>query len=195
MASLHFVYSAMNAGKSSQLLQVAHNYEERGLTPLLYNFAGDNRYGECSITSRIGLKRDCEVYTEETNLLQDVAFTNTTPDCILIDEAQFLTEDQVDQLCEIVDFYNVPVMCYGLRTDFQGKLFAGSKALFAKADNLQELKTICHCGRKANFVLRYDDSGNVVTSGDVIQIGGNEQYESVCRKHFTEVFEEKDEHL
>lgn len=189
MAQLYFYYSAMNAGKSTALLQSAYNYQERGLSVQIYTAAIDNRYGIGKVQSRIGLSAEAQLYDQQANLFQRIqsALKENPLHCILIDEAQFLTKDQVRQLTRVVDELNVPVLAYGLRTDFQGELFAGSGALLAWADKLVELKTICHCGRKANFVVRLDSSGNPVRRGEQVAIGGNERYVSMCRKHFAEL--------
>tara|TARA_X000001036_G_scaffold402097_1_gene407653 strand:- start:299 stop:877 length:579 start_codon:yes stop_codon:yes gene_type:complete len=188
MAKLYFNYSSMNAGKSTMLLQSNHNYLERGMKPQIYTSDLDNRYGSGEIVSRIGLKAKSNIFNSKTDIYQDIIKlkNNTSVDCVLIDEAQFLTEKQVGQLGKIVDELNIPVLAFGIRTDFQGKLFEGSKYLLAWADNLKEIKTVCHCGRKATMVLRVDDEGNIVADGSQIEIGGEERYVSVCRKHFKE---------
>ena len=188
MAKLYFNYSSMNAGKSTMLLQSNHNYLERGMKPQIYTSDLDNRYGSGEIVSRIGLKAKSNIFNTKTDIYQDIIKlkNNTSVDCVLIDEAQFLTEKQVGQLGKIVDELNIPVLAFGIRTDFQGKLFEGSKYLLAWADNLKEIKTVCHCGRKATMVLRVDDEGNIVADGSQIEIGGEERYVSVCRKHFKE---------
>ena len=188
MAKLYFNYSSMNAGKSTMLLQSNHNYLERGMKPQIYTSDLDNRYGSGEIVSRIGLKAKSNIFNSKTDIYQDIIKlkNNTAVDCVLIDEAQFLTEKQVGQLGKIVDELNIPVLAFGIRTDFQGKLFEGSKYLLAWADNLKEIKTVCHCGRKATMVLRVDDEGNIVADGSQIEIGGEERYVSVCRKHFKE---------
>ena len=188
MAKLYFNYSSMNAGKSTMLLQSNHNYLERGMKPQIYTSDLDNRYGSGEIVSRIGLKAKSNIFNSKTDIYQDIIKlkNNTSVDCVLIDEAQFLTEKQVGQLGKIVDELNIPVLAFGIRTDFQGKLFEGSKYLLAWADNLKEIKTVCHCGRKATMVLRVDDVGNIVADGSQIEIGGEERYVSVCRKHFKE---------
>ena len=188
MAKLYFNYSSMNAGKSTMLLQSNHNYLERGMKPQIYTSDLDNRYGSGEIVSRIGLKAKSNIFNSKTDIYQDIIKlkNNSSVDCVLIDEAQFLTEKQVGQLGKIVDELNIPVLAFGIRTDFQGKLFEGSKYLLAWADNLKEIKTVCHCGRKATMVLRVDDEGNIVADGSQIEIGGEERYVSVCRKHFKE---------
>ncbi|MBU0744713.1 MAG: thymidine kinase [Gammaproteobacteria bacterium] len=189
MAKLHFYYSTMNAGKSTALLQSSYNYNERGMDTLLLAPAIDTRYGAKKITSRIGLQAEATTVSNNEDLYQLIAQSlnkNNNIKCILIDEAQFLTKKQVQQLAYVTDDFNVPVLAYGLRTDFMGEPFEGSKYLLALADQLIELKTICHCGRKANMVLRTDDQGNILREGDQIVIGGNDHYIAVCRKHFRE---------
>ncbi|MDO6427743.1 thymidine kinase [Thalassotalea sp. 1_MG-2023] len=186
MAQLYFYYSTMNAGKSTHLLQSSYNYRERGMNTLLYTADIDNRFSAGQISSRLGLHADANLFSTNTDIALQVTEQHTlTPvSCVLVDEAQFLTEQQVKQLTDIVDNLKIPVLAYGIRTDFLGKTFVGSAALLAWADKLIELKTICHCGKKANFVVRTDDKGNAVTSGAQIEVGGNERYESLCRKHF-----------
>ena len=178
----------MNAGKSTMLLQSNHNYLERGMKPQIYTSDLDNRYGSGEIVSRIGLKAKSNTFNTKTDIYKDILNKNNNDlvDCVLVDEAQFLTESQVEQLGRIVDELNIPVLAFGIRTDFQGKLFEGSKFLLAWADNLKEIKTVCHCGRKATMVLRVDDEGNIMADGSKIEIGGEERYVSVCRKHFKE---------
>ena len=158
------------------------------MTPVIFTAAIDDRYGEGKVSSRIGLQADAELFGADDDLyrrLQDMHATGKI-DCVLIDECQFLTKDQVYQLTEIVDKMHIPVLCYGLRTDFRGELFEGSKYLLSWADKLVELKTICHCGRKANMVIRQDESGRAIADGDQVEIGGNDRYVSVCRKHYKE---------
>ena len=188
MAKLYFIYAAMNAGKSTTLLQSAFNYEERGMRPALFTAAIDTRGGEGVIASRIGLKAPARAFDQSTDLFVDVDAINRAGrvDCVFIDEAQFLTGEQVAQAARIVDQLAIPVLCYGLRTDFRGELFSGAQRLFALADEVRELKTICFCGRKATMNLRVNDSGEAVTDGDTVLIGGNERYEALCRKHFME---------
>ena len=189
MAQLYFYYSAMNAGKSTSLLQSAYNYHERGMRGEIFTAALDDRFGKGKVASRIGLQSDAHLFTEKTNLLNaisDMAESGNI-DCIFIDEAQFLTKQQVKQLTSVVDDLNIPVLAYGLRTDFLGETFEGSHYLLAWADKMVELKTVCHCGRKANFVVRRDEQGNPVREGEQVQVGGNDSYESMCRKHFTEI--------
>lgn len=186
MAQLYFYYSAMNAGKSTALLQSAYNYEERGMHVALFTAAIDNRFGDGVISSRIGLSMPATQFDASFNFIAELKHqqASQTVDCVLIDEAQFLTRSQVQQLTDIVDHLQVPVLAFGLRTDFTGQTFEGSHALLAWADKLIELKTVCHCGRKANFVVRLDADGKPIQSGDQIQIGGNERYVSMCRAHF-----------
>ena len=188
MAKLYFNYSSMNAGKSTMLLQANHNYIERGMNPRIYTSDLDNRFGEGEIVSRIGLKAKSNIFSSKTDIYEDVLniHNNSIVDCVLIDEAQFLTQNQVIQLGKVVDELDIPVLAFGIRTDFQGNLFEGSKYLLAWADNLKEIKTVCHCGRKATMVLRLNAKGEVVSDGTQIEIGGEEKYVSVCRKHFIE---------
>ncbi len=185
MAKLYFYYSAMNAGKTTTLLQSNYNYQERGMNTLVLKPLLDQRYGAV-VRSRIGLEAAAVNFerTDELAPLVD-SFQRKQPlHCVLVDEAQFLTEAQVLELTEVVDQQRIPVLAYGLRTDFQGKLFEGSQHLLAWADELREIKTICHCGSKATMVLRLDESGQPVSLGDQIEIGGNDRYVSVCRRHF-----------
>lgn len=185
---MYFYYSAMNAGKSTTLLQSSFNYRERGMNPAIFTAAFDDRYGVGKVSSRIGLQSDAHLYGAETDLYQEIDKLNAEEKlhCILVDESQFLTKVQVYQLSEVVDKLNIPVLCYGLRTDFLGELFEGSKYLLSWADKLIELKTICHCGRKANMVIRTDAEGNPISEGDQVAIGGNDCYVSVCRQHYKE---------
>ncbi|MBD3586597.1 thymidine kinase [Salinimonas sp. HHU 13199] len=193
MAQLYFYYSAMNAGKSTALLQSAYNYKERGMHTIIFTAALDDRYGVGKVASRIGLQADALLFTDTDDLFENVRTQQAEQklDCVFIDEAQFLTRDQVRQLVEVVDELNIPVLAYGLRTDFLGETFQGSHYLLAWADKLAELKTVCHCGRKASFVVRLDDNGQAVTCGDQVQIGGNDRYESMCRKHFKQLVWDK----
>lgn len=187
MAKLYYYYSTMNAGKSTVLLQSNYNYIERGMNTLLYTSSHDDRYGVGKITSRIGLAADAKIVNKDLNLftdIQDELKLDKKISCILIDEAQFLSKTHILQLCQVVDKLNIPVLCYGLRTDFQGEPFEGSLYLLALSDNLVEIKTVCHCGRKATMVIRVDAAGNKVTEGPKIQIGGNDLYVATCRKHF-----------
>ena len=186
MAKLYFHYSTMNAGKSTLLLQAAHNYRERGMEVLLLTARMDRRAGDARIASRIGIGSEAETYAPEDDLSARVAarLADGPIACMFIDEAQFLTEAQVWQLARVADDLGVPVMCYGLRVDFQGQLFPGSAALLAVADDLREVRTICHCGRKATMVIRQGSDGMVLTEGAQVQIGGNETYVSLCRRHW-----------
>lgn len=188
MAKLYFYYSTMNAGKSTTLLQSSYNYRERDMNTLVYTAAIDDRFGVGKVTSRIGLSQDAFLFRSETNLFDEINahLKKEKVHCVLVDEAQFLSKQQVYQLSNIVDKLKIPVLCYGLRTDFQAELFEGSKYLLAWSDQLEELKTICYCGRKANFVLRLNDQGEVIKEGAQIQIGGNDSYLSVCRLHYKE---------
>lgn len=186
MAQLYFYYSAMNAGKSTSLLQSAYNYAERGMRAEIFTAALDNRYGEGKVASRIGLEAKAQLFSPQTDLLSVVQkmVTDKKLDCLFIDEAQFLTKLQVQQLVNVVDDLHIPVLAYGLRTDFLAETFEGSRYLMAWADKLIELKTICHCGRKATFVVRIDEHGNAAKEGAQVEVGGNDRYESMCRKHF-----------
>jgi len=188
MAKLYFYYSAMNAGKSTVLLQSSHNYHERGMKTLLLTPVINQRDGGGKIASRIGLTKDAKSFKQEDDLYLLVKSTHEQAPiaCVLIDEAQFLNRLQVEQLAKVTDKTGIPVLCYGLRTDFQGNLFPGSAALLGWADNLIELKTICHCGRKATMNLRTDAEGNPIKEGEQVEIGGNESYVAMCRKHFVE---------
>ncbi|MHC8493377.1 thymidine kinase [Thalassospira sp. SM2505] len=191
MANLFFYYSSMNAGKSTTLLQASFNYRERGMETLLLTVAFDNRFGEGKIASRIGLEAPALLFDADTDMCELIfaQMEKGKVDCVLIDEAQFLSKKQVWQLSDIADKHNVPVLCYGIRTDFQGELFEGSKWLLAWADKLNELKTICHCGRKAGMVLRVDENGDPVREGAQVEIGGNDRYVPVCRRHFKDAME------
>ena len=186
MAKLYFSYSAMNAGKSTILLQASHNYQERGMDTLLLTARLDDRDGKGKIGSRIGLQADAEMFDETTDIFALAERMSEDSDiaCIMVDEAQFLTVAQVWQLSAIADELSIPVMCYGLRTDFQGQLFDGSATLLAIADVLREIRTICHCGRKATMVVRQDEHGKPIIDGAQIEIGGNDKYVSLCRKHW-----------
>ena len=190
MAQLYFYYSAMNAGKSTSLLQSSYNYRERGMNTFILTAAIDNRAGIGKVVSRIGIESDAHIFSDKDNLSTIITQANEDEPqhCVLIDEAQFLSKEQVKQLTYVVDVLNIPVLCYGIKTDFQGELFPGSQYLLAWADKLVELKTICHCGRKANMILRLDSNGDAIQEGAQVEIGGNESYVSVCRKHFREVF-------
>ena len=190
MAKLYFYYSSMNAGKSTALLQSSYNYKERGMNTLVLAPRLDDRFGVGKVTSRIGIESEATIFDGDTDLLALVRRRNDEEalHCVLIDEAQFLTRDQVFELGEITDTLNIPVLAYGLRTDFQGEPFEGSKYLLAWADNLRELKAICHCGSKATMVVRLDGDGKAVTEGSQVEIGGNDRYISMCRKHFRQKF-------
>jgi thymidine kinase len=190
MAKLYFYYSAMNAGKTTLLLQSAHNYRERGMNPLLFTPALDDRYKVGVIRSRIGLEAEAIAFSRQDDLFEAVreGLSKRNIHCVLVDEAQFLTRDQVFQLTEVVDRLNIPALCFGLRTDFQGELFEGSRYLLAWSDQLEELKTICHTGKKATMVVRVDDEGYALREGSQVEIGGNERYVSVSRKEFKNVF-------
>ena len=190
MAKLYFYYSSMNAGKSTNLLQSSYNYKERGMNTLVLAPQFDDRYGVGKVTSRIGIETEATTFSAATDLLELIgkAHGDETLHCVLIDEAQFLTRDQVFQLSEVTDTLNIPVLAYGLRTDFRGEPFEGSKYLLAWSDNLKEIKAICHCGTKATMVLRMDESGKAVTDGAQVEIGGNDRYVSMCRRHFKEAF-------
>lgn len=188
MAKLYFYYSAMNAGKSTVLLQSSHNYKERGMNTLLLTPEVDQRAGHGKIASRIGLSAQARVFSPQAQLFELIESRHQEEPlaCVLIDEAQFLTQTQVHQLASVSDLISIPVLCYGLRTDFQGQLFPGSAALLGWADNLIELKTICHCGRKATMNLRIDSNGAPIKEGDQVEIGGNESYVAMCRRCFIE---------
>jgi thymidine kinase len=190
MAKLYFYYSSMNAGKSTALLQSSYNYRERGMNTLVLAPQLDDRFGKGKVTSRIGIETDAKTFVPDEDLLALVEARNKHSQlhCVLIDEAQFLTKEQVFQLGEVTDKMNIPVLAYGLRTDFQGEPFEGSKYLLAWSDNLKELKAICDCGSKATMVVRFDEGGNAITEGSQIEIGGNDRYVSMCRKHFKEKF-------
>jgi len=193
MAKLYFNYSTMNAGKSTILLQAAHNYAEHGMDTYLITARFDKRAGEGKIASRIGIGRPADTFDASSDLFAMVKGRMAVGDiaCVLIDEAQFLSPDQVWQLARAVDDLHVPVMCYGLRVDFLGNLFPGSATLLALADDMREVRTICHCGRKATMVIRQAEDGTVATAGDQVQIGGNETYISLCRRHWREAVGDK----
>jgi thymidine kinase len=188
MAKLYFYYSSMNAGKSTTLLQADFNYRERGMETMLWTASLDDRYGQGYVTSRIGLKADARKFDPDTDLRADIVAENEDRSlaCVLIDESQFLSRDQVLQLARIADEAKIPVLCYGLRTDFAGELFPGSAALLGLADALVELKAVCHCGRKSTMNLRVDEAGRAVIDGAQTEIGGNDRYVAMCRKHFME---------
>ena len=190
MAKLFFYYSAMNAGKTTTLLQSAYNYRERGMRTLIVTPHLDNRAGEGIVSSRIGLRAKASVFGVDDDLLQLVKAdidAHGQLDCLLVDEAQFLRRAQVWQLSDVVDELNIPVLCYGLRTDFRGATFEGSAELLAIADNLVEIKTICHTGKKATMVVRVDEHGRAVKAGPQVEIGGNERYVSVSRAEFKKI--------
>ena len=188
MAKLYFYYAAMNAGKSTTLIQADFNYRERGMETMLWTAAHDDRSGAGTIGSRVALSAPAHTYSADVDLFEAVAGEHKRRklDCILIDEAQFLTRDHVLQLCRITDEVGIPVLCYGLRTDFLGELFEGSAALLALADSLVELKAVCECGRKATMNLRVDAQGHAVAAGAQTEIGGNDRYVALCRRHFFE---------
>jgi thymidine kinase len=191
MAKLYFNYSTMNAGKSTLLLQASYNYRERGMGTFLLTAALDDRAGKNKVASRLGIDQKATGYSETDDLYEIIyRQVKTTPtSCIFIDEAQFLTPEQVWQLARVVDDLDVPVMAYGLRVDFMGQTFPGSASLLALADEMREIKTICHCGKKATMVVRQDADGNVQTDGDQILIGGNDTYVSLCRRHWRQAME------
>lgn len=190
MAKLYFYYSSMNAGKTTALLQSSYNYKERGMKTLVLAPLLDDRYGVGKVKSRIGLETNATSFKTDDDLFTVVTEQDNIDalQCVLIDEAQFLTRDQVFQLGDVTDKLNIPVLAYGLRTDFQGEPFEGSKYLLAWSDNLKEIKAICHCGSKATMVIRLDSNGKAVTKGSQVEIGGNDRYISMCRKHFKEEF-------
>ena len=186
MAKLYFNYSTMNAGKSAVLLQASHNYRENHMDTYLLTAQIDSRAGEGRIASRIGISEAADTFAPGEDLFAKIKVRLAESDLasIFVDEAQFLTSDQVWQLARVVDDLRVPVLCYGLRVDFQGQLFPGSAALLALADEMREVRTICHCGKKATMVIRQDATGRAITKGDQVQIGGNESYVSLCRRHW-----------
>jgi thymidine kinase len=188
MAKVYFYYSAMNAGKTTALLQSDYNYRERGMRTMLFTPAFDNRAGAGLLRSRIGLEAAGHTYEADTDLCAAVRAVHrqNRVHCVLVDESQFLSKEQVHQLTDLADFDNIPVLCYGLRTDFRGELFAGSQYLLAWADDIKEIKTMCPSGRKATMVLRVDPDGKVLREGAQVEIGGNERYISVSRKYFKE---------
>ena len=188
MAKLYFYYASMNAGKSSTLLQTAFNYGERGMKVSLWTAALDDRPGFGAISSRIGLASDAHRYETDTDIEARVLEEHKKGElaCVLVDEAQFLTKDQVWQLARLADDAGIPVLCYGLRTDFQGELFPGSAALLGIADALVEMKAVCDCGRKATMNLRVDENGQAVREGAQTEIGGDDRYVAMCRKHFSQ---------
>lgn len=188
MAKLYFYYASMNAGKSTNLLQADFNYRERGMATMLWTAALDTRSAGQPIASRIGLEADAHRFTPGTDLWEEVTAANRLQPlaCVLIDEAQFLSKPQVWQCARLADEANIPVLCYGLRTDFRGELFEGSAALLGIADALVELKAVCHCGRKASMNLRVDEHGHAIAQGEQTEVGGNERYVALCRRHFSQ---------
>jgi thymidine kinase len=186
MAKLYFHYSTMNAGKSTLLLQASHNYREGGMATYLITAQFDNRAGQGRIASRIGIGEPADTFApgDDMYLKLHARLAQGPVACVFVDEAQFLSKDQVWQLARAVDDLKVPVMCYGLRVDFQGNLFPGSAALLAWADEMREVRTICHCGKKATMVIRRGPDGKALTAGEQVVIGGNETYVSLCRRHW-----------
>jgi thymidine kinase len=196
MAKLYFYYAAMNAGKSTTLLQADFNYRERGMETMLWTAKLDDRAGVGTIGSRIALNAPANTFTADIDLFEEVSEERKRRGlhCVLIDEAQFLTRAHVEQLCRLADEGGIPILCYGLRTDFQGNLFEGSAALLALADTLVELKAVCDCGRKATMNLRVDEQGHAVAAGAQTEIGGNDRYVALCRRHFFERLREGEAH-
>ena len=188
MAKLYFNYSTMNAGKSTILLQASYNYNERGMQTYLLTADFDERSGPGKIASRIGIEAEADTFSTQTDLFAMIEARRSKGEvaCVLVDEAQWLTRDQVWQLARAVDDLGVPIMCYGLRVDFRGELFPGSATLLALADEMREIRTICHCGKKATMVVRRGPDGKALKDGPQIQVGGNETYVSLCRRHFRE---------
>ena len=186
MAQLYYRYSTMNAGKSIEVIKVAHNYEERGKRVLALVPGVDDRYGKGKITSRIGLQRDAVIVNEETNILElFMRENNGVPiDCVVVDECQFLKKHHVEELIEIVDSFDVPVLAYGLKNDFRNELFEGSYYMLVYADKIEEIKTICWCGKKAAFNARFDENGHVVKEGAQVVLGANDKYIGLCRRHW-----------
>ncbi|MEO0939100.1 MAG: thymidine kinase [Pseudomonadota bacterium] len=193
MAKLYFNYSTMNAGKSTVLLQAAHNYRERGMEPYLMTARLDDRAGQGRIASRIGIDAEADTFRPDEDLFRklEARIAQSSIACVFVDEAQFLSRDQVWQLARAVDDLSIPVMCFGLRVDFRGELFPGSATLLVLADEMREVRTICWCGKKATMVVRQDEHGNALTGGAQVQIGGNETYVSLCRKHWREAVGDK----
>ena len=186
MAKLFFRYGAMSASKSANLLMIAHNYEERGMTPLIFNFAKDTRFGEGIVASRIGIDKPSQPFDDDTDFLSLISrrHDQSSIACVLVDEAQFLSKCQVEQLCDVVDRLSIPVICYGLRTDFRGDLFEGAMWLMAWADTIEEIKTVCWCNSKATFNARLDsETGAMLVDGEQEQIG-HQEYVSLCRRHW-----------
>jgi thymidine kinase len=186
MAKLYFYYSSMNAGKSTTLLQADFNYRERGMETMLWTAALDDRYGQGAVSSRIGLQAEAHKFDPDTNIWTAITAEHADRPlaCVLVDEAQFLSREQVIDLARVADEAKIPVLCYGLRTDFEAELFPGSAALLGLADALIEIKAVCHCGRKSTMNLRVDEAGKAVIAGDQTEIGGNDRYVAMCRKHF-----------
>ncbi|CUX82692.1 MAG: thimidine kinase Tdk [Roseibaca calidilacus] len=193
MAKLYFHYSTMNAGKSTILLQAAHNYRERGMVPYLLTAKLDERAGHGRIASRIGIGAEADTFDDQEDLFAKLTarMAQGPVACVFVDEAQFLKPDQVWQLARAVDDLRVPVMCYGLRVDFRGELFPGSATLLALADEMREVRTICHCGKKATMVVRLGPDGQALRDGAQVQIGGNESYVALCRRHWREAMEDR----
>jgi len=193
MAKLYFHYSTMNAGKSTLLLQASYNYRERGMQTYILTAAFDGRAGTGKVASRIGIDSSADTFGADSDLfaMLEKRKRQGPVACVFVDEAQFLSTDQVWQLARAVDDLGLPVMCYGLRVDFKGELFPGSAALLALADEMREARTICFCGKKATMVVRQDEDGNALTDGEQVQIGGNETYVSLCRKHWREAVGER----
>lgn len=191
MAKLYFHYSTMNAGKSTALLQASHNYREGGMQTYLITARLDNRAGQGRIASRIGIGEDADTFAPDEDMVAKIQarLSQGPVACVFIDEAQFLSKAQVWQLAQVVDDLSVPVMCYGLRVDFQGNLFPGSAALLAWADEMREVRTICHCGKKATMVIRRGPDGRALREGEQVMVGGNETYVSMCRRHWREAVE------
>ena len=193
MAKLYFSYATMNAGKSTLLLQASYNYRERGMRTVIFIASFDDRAGQGRISSRIGLSSDAIAFDRSDDLYRHIETLKGEGGeeiaCVFVDEAQFLSEEQVWQLARVADRLHIPVRAYGLRTDFQGKLFAGSQALLALADELREVRTICHCGRKATMVVRLGADGKVVKEGAQVEIGGNDKYVSYCRRHWDDIMQ------
>lgn len=189
MAKVYFHYGSMSSGKSAFLLTSAYNYKERGMGTLILKPMVDTRDSPGEVVSRVGLRQEANIITPDMDIFEFFKYANSVKDihCVYVDEAQFLKQENIMQLCKIADLYDVPVMCYGLRTDFRGELFEGSKYLLAIADKLEELKGVCHCGKKATMVARVDEEGNAVTDGNQVEVGGNDRYVSLCRKHWCEL--------
>ncbi|MBR6516672.1 MAG: thymidine kinase [Bacilli bacterium] len=193
MAKLYFYYATMNSGKSLRLLTSAYNFEENSIPFLIMKSSKDTRGSQEYITSRVGLKRECILIEEEDDIYESVknCIKNTPIDWILVDECQFLEEGQIDDLSKIVDLLDINVMCFGLRTDFQSKLFPGSKRLFELADDIEEIKSTCKCGKKTSINARIDENGEIITDGDQIMVGGNEMYRTMCRKCWNKLIQNK----